>query len=182
MVTPERKAALKHKLWQETKIMLWLTLYLFAFLAALAGYRAILLGEVGPGPWPLVHCAIEALVLAKVMLIGKALRLGERSFQQRMWLRTLSRAMAFTIFALIFSGLEELVMGMIRGKAAGDIWQELVQLGPKLVLARGLVLFIFFIPLFALWEIGRALGEGKLHAMFFDASKNPVGGAAERKA
>lgn len=172
MPTPESKASLKHKLWHETKTMLWLSLYLFAFLAALAGYRAILLGESGPGPWPLVHCVIEAFVLAKVMLIGNALKLGERSFRNRMWLRTLSRAMAFAIFALFFSAIEELVMGMIRGKAAADLWQELVQIGPLLIFARGLVLFIFFIPLFALWEIARALGENKLHALFFASSEN----------
>lgn len=171
MVTTDRKARLKETLWRETRTMLWLALYLFAFLAALAGYRAVLLGEGGAGAWPLLHCAIEALVLAKVMLIGNALKLGERFFQRRMFARTISRAFAFMIFALAFSGAEEMVMGMLRGRAAGEIWNELVTLGPRLVMARGVVLFIFFIPLFAIWEIGRALGEGKLHAMFFEARK-----------
>lgn len=171
MVTSDRKAHLKEALWRETRTMLWLALYLFAFLAALAGYRAVLLGQGGAGAWPLLHCAIEALVLAKVMLIGNALKLGERFFQRRMFARTISRAFAFALFALAFSGTEEMVMGMLRGRAAGEIWNELVALGPRLVMARGVVLFIFFIPLFAIWEIGRALGEGKLHAMFFEARK-----------
>lgn len=171
MVTTDRKARLKETLWRETKTMLWLALYLFAFLAALAGYRAVLLGEGGAGAWPLVHCAIEALVLAKVMLIGNVLKLGERFFQRRMFARTISRAFAFMLFALVFSGAEELVMGMLRGRAVSDLWNELAAFGPRLILARGVVLFIFFIPLFALWEIARELGEGKLHAMFFEARK-----------
>jgi hypothetical protein len=168
MFTSETKARLKHKLWQETNKMLWLSLYLFAFLAALAAYRSILLGEGGAGAWPLFNCAVEALVLAKVMLIGNALKLGERFFQRRMFARTLSRAFTFTIFALTYSALEKLVTRMIRGNAFAEVWQDLANMGPKPILVRAVVLFIFFVPLFALWEIGRVLGEGKLHSMFFD--------------
>jgi hypothetical protein len=168
MVTSETKARLKRTLWQETEKMLWLSLYLFAFLAALAAYRSLLLGEGGAGAWPLFDCAVEALVLAKVMLIGNALKLGERFFQRRMLARTLSRAFAFTIFALAFAGLEGLVKRMIRGNAFAEVWQELANMGPKLILVRAVVLFIFFVPLFALWEIGRVLGKRKLHSMFFD--------------
>lgn len=168
MFTSETKARLKDKLWQETNKMLWLSLYLFAFLAALAAYRSILLGEGGAGAWPLFNCAVEALVLAKVMLIGNALKLGERFFQRRMFARTLSRAFTFTIFALAFAGLEGLVKRMIRGKAFAEVWQELANMGPKLILVRAVVLFIFFVPLFALWEIGRVLGKRKLQSMFFD--------------
>jgi hypothetical protein len=162
------KARIKHTLIEETKKMLWLSLYLFAFLAALASYRAVLLGKDGAGTWPLFHCAVEALVLAKVMLIGNALRLGERFFQRRMFARTISRALAFAVFALVFSAAEELVTGWFRGKSFQEMWQVLVVTGPLLVLARGVMLFVFFVPLMALWEIARALGEGKLHAMFFE--------------
>lgn len=171
MLSPQAKATIKHRAWIETRTMLWVGLYLFLFLAALAAYRAILLGGSNLGGWPLVHCAIEALVLAKVMVVGNMLRLGERYFQKRMFARTVSRAFAFTLFAMAFSGTEELVMGMIRGRAASEIWQEMVALGLKVVVARGVVMFIVFLPLFAIWEIGRALGEGKLHAMFFEARK-----------
>ncbi len=169
MVTQETKARIKHTLWEETKKMLWLALYLFAFLAALAGYRAVLLGKGGAGAWPLFHCALEALVLAKVMLIGNALKIGERFFQRRMFTRTISRALAFAAFALAFSAIEELLTGMFRGRSFDELWQEMVNMGPRLIIARGVVLFIFFIPLFALWEIARSLGEGRLYSMFFEA-------------
>ena len=168
MLSQEPRTRVRKRLLHETRTMAWVGLYIFLFLAALAGYRAILLGEGGAGAWPLFHCAVEALVLAKVMVVGNALKLGERVFRRRMFARTLSRAFAFTIFALVFSALEELVVGMLRGRAFDDLWQELAGIGPNLILARAVVLFIFFVPLFALWEIGRALGDGKLHAMFFE--------------
>ncbi|MBX3390503.1 MAG: hypothetical protein KF691_13725 [Phycisphaeraceae bacterium] len=168
MLSQESRSRVRQRLLHETRTMAWVGLYIFLFLAALAGYRAILLGEGGAGAWPLLHCAIEALVLAKVMLIGNALRLGERVFRRRMFSRTLTRAFAFTVFAMLFSALEELVMGMLRGRSFDELWQELANIGPKLIIARAVVLFIFFVPLFAIWEIGRALGDGKLHAMFFD--------------
>ncbi|MBN8596038.1 MAG: hypothetical protein J0L78_00020 [Planctomycetes bacterium] len=167
MLTHATRARIRTKLLHETRTMLWLGLYIFAFLAALAAYRAILLGKGGAGAWPLLHCLIEAFVLAKVMIVGNVLGLGERFFRRRMFARTLSRAFAFAVFAVLFSGAEELVLGYFRGETAGDWWKEMVDLGPRLILARGVVLFIFFIPLFALWEIGRALGDGKLHALFF---------------
>ena len=170
MVKPETKARIKHVLWEETVKMLWLGLYLFAFLAALAGYRAVLLGEGGAGAWPLFHAAVEALVLAKVMLIGNALKIGERFFQKRMFARVISRSLAFAIFALLFSAAEEVVTGWFRGRSFDEMWRMLVQMGPNLILARGVVLFVFFIPLMALWGIARALGGGELRAMFFDAS------------
>jgi len=165
VVTTDRKARLKEALWRETKTMLWLALYLFAFLAALAGYRAVLLGEGGAGAWPLFHCAVEALVLAKVMLIGNALKLGERFFQRRVISKIVGRALAFAAFALLFSACEELATGWLRGRTSAEMWHELQNFGLRLILARGVVLFIFFIPLFLLWEISRALGEGKLLAL-----------------
>jgi len=168
MVTQETKARIKHTVVEETKKMLWVGLYLFAFLAALAGYRAVLLGEGGAGAWPLLHAAIEAMVLAKVMLIGNALKLGERFFQRRLFSKVLSRAFSFAVFALAFSAVEELVTGMLRGKSFDELWQELVHMGARLIIARGVVLFIFFIPLMAIWEIARGLGEGKLYEMFFN--------------
>jgi len=175
----ETKRSLKQKIWNETKTMLWLALYLFAFLAALAGYRAVLLGKGGAGAWPLFHCAIEALVLAKVLLIGNAIKIGERFFQRRMFARTISRALAFAAFALVFSAIEELVTGMFRGRSFDELWQEMVNIGPRLLIARGMVLFIFFIPLFALWEISRALGEGKLYSMFIEAREQSASRATQ---
>lgn len=178
MISNETRSGLKERLGREMRAFAWIFLYIFLFLAALAAYRSILLGEGGAGTWPLIHCAIEAFVLAKVMLIGNALKLGERFFRRRMFARTITRAVAFTIFALIFSALEELVTGMLRGKAFDELWRELSSVGPKLILARAVVLFIFFVPLFAIWEIGRALGEGKLHAMFFELPEaKPAEGA-----
>lgn len=167
MLSHETRARIRTKLLHETRVMLWLGLYIFAFLAALAAYRAIQLGEGGAGAWPLLHCFIEAFVLAKVMIVGNALGLGERVFRRRLFAKTLSRAFAFAVFAVLFSAFEELVLGYFRGQTTAGWWKEMADLGPRLILARGVVLFIFFIPLFALWEIGRALGEDKLHALFF---------------
>ncbi|MBX3380992.1 MAG: hypothetical protein KF805_12940 [Phycisphaeraceae bacterium] len=179
MASVETKTRIKERVWEETRTMLWLFAYIFLFLAALAGYRSILLGRGGAGAWPLLHCAIEAMVLAKVMVIGNMLKLGERVRQRRMFARTISRALAFTLFALMFSAAEELVMGMIRGREFADLWHDLLQLGPRLIVARGVVLFIFFVPLFAIWEIGRRLGDGKLHSMFFDLPDESLAGQKE---
>ncbi|MGH7244193.1 MAG: hypothetical protein ACREJD_12335 [Phycisphaerales bacterium] len=168
MPSPEITRRIKHKLWEETVVMLWLFLYLFLFLAGLAGYRATLLGKDGTGAWPLFHCAIEAMVLAKVMVIGNALRLGERVYHPRMIVRVLYRSVAFGVFALVVSGLEELARGLWNGEAFSDLIHQALEVNPRLLAARMIVQVVFFLPLFAIWAVSRKLGPSTLRTMFFE--------------
>jgi hypothetical protein len=48
------------------------------------------------------------------------------------------------------------IVGEIAAKAGADI------------AARVLVMFIAFVPMFAIWEIDNLLGEGKLFELFFE--------------
>ncbi len=163
----ESPKSIRVRLWEETRLMLWVFLYIFLFLAALAAYRAVLLGAKGAPLSAIVQCFIEAMVLAKVMVIGNALRLGDRLRLRRRALRVVLRAATFAIFALLFAGVEELAKGLYHGKSTSEILQELRSIGPELILARAVVLFVFFLPLFLIWEVCRVLGEAKAIVIFF---------------
>ena len=80
---------------------------------------------------------IEAAVIAKVMLIGQIAGLGKRFESEPLIVTVPVKARAF------------------------------LSIGIYEILARTLMVIFTFIPFFALWELNRVLGEGKLYALFF---------------
>ena len=58
----------------------------------------------------------------------------------------------------------------IKEKAVEEFkvfWQSFVGIGKDEILARTLMVVVTFIPFFCFWETNRALGPGKLFALFF---------------
>jgi hypothetical protein len=141
--------------------------YLAVFLVAFAWYRRLILAAYHIqylGYWaPL----IESAVLAKVIMIGDALRLG-RSFQNKpLAVITLYRAVVFTILVLLFSFAEHIVSAMIHGKTAGDGIAEIANKGIYEVLAWCVLILAAFLPFFAMKEIERVFGTEKVRGLFF---------------
>ena len=65
---------------------------------------------------------INALVLAKVMLVADDLRLGEWRGRQRLPLiyPVLLRSALFALVFIVFDVIEKMLLGMVRGKSLGD--------------------------------------------------------------
>ena len=110
---------------------------------------------------------IEALVLAKVIVVGERLQLGERFADWPLIFPTLYKAILFGLFVLAFSILEHFITGFIDGQDLAGVFQEFVNRRRYEILARILVMFVTFIPFFAFGEAARALGEVKLFELFF---------------
>jgi hypothetical protein len=56
---------------------------------------------------------------------------------------------------------------LIRGDSWPAISHRVVEQDPYEMLANSLMIFVAFIPFFALWEVGRVIGFEKLAEMFF---------------
>ena len=110
---------------------------------------------------------IEALVLAKVILMGNALGLSRGLEDKPLIFPTLYKAVVFSLFVGIFGVLEHMIGGLLHGKGLAGGFQELMSEGRYELLARCMVTFFAFIPFFAFQELGQVLGEGKLGALFF---------------
>ena len=52
----ESPKSIRVRLWEEARLMLWVFLYIFLVLAALAAYRAVLLGAKGAPLSAIVQC------------------------------------------------------------------------------------------------------------------------------
>jgi len=141
--------------------------FLAFFLIAFAWYRRLILASYHIqylGYWaPL----IEAAVLAKVIMIGDALRMG-RAFRNRpLVVPVIYRTVVFSVFVVLFSFLEHVVDALIHGKTAADGIAEITSQGGYIILAWCVVIIAAFLPFFTVKEIERVLGTGKIRWLFF---------------
>lgn len=83
---------------------------------------------------------------------------------------TVYKTLCFSVFVLAFTILEHLLTGLLRGEDFKAVVEKILNEGIWEILAHVLVLFMALGPLFAIWETGRLLGEGRLFELFFKQS------------
>ena len=110
---------------------------------------------------------IEALIIAKVILIGRMFGFTRRFENKPLIVPVLYKSILFGIFVLLFGIVEQLVEGWFRGQGVWAGLHEIGEVGAYEIGARVLMLMVSFFPFFAFWEIGRVIGTPKLAAMFF---------------
>jgi len=159
---------LKQKAYHELMEFLAIALYLWVILALFQLYRSLLLSEehisVVAHQW---FAVINALALGKVLLIAKALHLGDRADRWPLICPTVLKSALFTIVLACFKILEDAGLGMYRGKS---FQQSIADLGGGTlngILCVSLILFVTLIPFFGVTELQGVLGEGKLMQLFF---------------
>jgi len=159
---------LKEKALRELKEFWIIAVYLALVFAAFTWYRRLILREFDITYVHYGVALVEALVIAKVILIGRAIGLGERYQRDKGLIpAALFKSVVYGCFVALFSVLEHLIEGLIHGKHVADILHGLA--GPRRdeILARTLVLMITFVPFFAFWELSRLLGDGKMSGLLF---------------
>ena len=164
--TDENKAGVKKKIIHEMTDMLLIFLYLALFFCSFTTYRRLVSDEFGISAFNYGFALVKALVLAKVILLGRYVRFARILDGRPLIFPTLYKVVVFSLLTLVFDVLEHLIGGFIHGKDLGGVFQEIVSTGRDEILARSLVVLFAFVPFFAFSEIGRVLGEGRLGALF----------------
>ena len=147
---PERaKGTWKERIGREF-VTYWINVvYLAVFFAAFTWYRRFVLAEYQITYLHYGTAVIEALIMAKVILIGDALGLGGADRNKPLIYPTLRKAIVFSCFVGVFAIVEHMVVGLIHGKGfAGGLaalWSE----GKYEILSRCLITFFAFLPFFA---------------------------------
>jgi hypothetical protein len=160
------KVGMQQKLTHELRKLLVIFLYLAGFFMVFKLYTRLILEEYRINYFEYGLSLLKSLALAKIILAGEALRLGERWRVRPLIVLTFYYALVFGAFALAFEILEHLVLGWLLGKDAAMAFAEILDQGWPHLLAMTMVAFFAFLPFFAFRETGRALGEGKLHDLF----------------
>lgn len=172
MATTSMKSArwtsgLREKVKEELRTFSAIAIYLALMLEALFLYRSLILSESGITAIHSGVAIIEALILAKVILIGQALRLGKGFEEAPLIVSVLVKTLLFGAFVALFSVIEHVIEGLVHHETWDVIAHHLFAGGRDEILARTLVIIVAFIPFFAFSEVDRVLGQGKLFALFF---------------
>ena len=168
MNSPDKKKRdVKKKIVHEM-VEYWINVgYLTIAFASFTQYRRLVLAAHDITYTNYWVAVIEALILAKVIMIGDVLRIGRGLEGTPLIYPTLYKTAIFTLFVGIFTVLENVIKGLWKGTGfTGDL-VELLGKGPNEFLANCLVVFVAFIPFFGVKELGRVLGEDKIRALFF---------------
>jgi hypothetical protein len=163
------KATLHQRAIHELKEFAILTVYLYITLGAVILMKTAVLHTQGIefSPWGIA--IVKAAVLAKFMLIGNAMKIGERHTGPLIW-PTLHKAFAFLLLLVILTLIEESVVGLFHHQSIAASLGGLVGSRLEETLAGYLIMLLVLIPYFAFRVLGDVLGEGKLARMFFSPS------------
>ena len=162
----KKKGNLKKKIFHELAEF-WITvIYLTLMFAAFTEYRRLVLAAHDITYTNYWVAVIEALILAKVVMIGDALHLGRRLDQKPLIYSTLLKTVVFSLFVGAFTLIEHVIKGLWKGMGLTGGLVDFLGGGYEL-LAGCLVIFVAFVPFFAFRELGRVVGEGRIWALFF---------------
>ena len=148
----------------EAKEFSIIAVYLFVCFTALSYLKASILEAHGIEFAPFGFAAAKALICAKFILLGRALRAGE-------WFKslppTLYNSIVFLVLLLALNAGEEVAVGLFHHR---NVSETVAQLGggtPHQLIATSIIMFLILIPFFAVRAIAEAVGAEKLARMFF---------------
>jgi hypothetical protein len=156
----------KHKVVHELTKLVTIFVYLSVFFLGFKLYTRLILAEYRINYFEYGLSLLKSLALAKVILTGEALRLGERYRDRPLIVPTFYKTLLFCLFALTFEVLEHFLIGRVRGQDPAEVWAELLDNGWAHLVAMMGVVFVAFLPFFAFRETERVLGESKLRDLF----------------
>ncbi|HUL97909.1 MAG TPA: hypothetical protein VLU24_00420, partial [Mycobacterium sp.] len=157
----------------ELKLFWLVALYLWVFLGTFTIYRRLIVAETGVSYLHYGIALFEALVIAKVMLVGKMFDFTRRFDDKPLVVPMLYKSILFGVLVLLFGVIEHLVEGWVHGRGLLGGLREIDAMGSREIGARALMLIAAFVPFFAFWEIGRVFGWHRLAAMFFGRREAP---------
>jgi hypothetical protein len=160
------KKSLKRKAREEFEQVVILTAYLAFFFCALATYSMLLLNKFHISSFAYATALINAAVIAKVILIGEAVRAGRKFEGKPVFFSAIWKSFVFGWLVFAFHIVEEMIKSLVHGKGAIDAFRE-IRLDD--LLSRSVIIFCTFIPLFVFRELRRVMGRDNFRALFFDS-------------
>lgn len=161
-----KKPGLKQRLRREMQEYLLIAAYLAAFLVSLTTYRRLILAEYHVSYFNYGWAIMESMILAKVILIGQVLHVGERFGERPLIVATLWKTFMFSLLVAAFVVVEHVVTALLHHRPVAEEFQLTGGQGYE-ILARVQLMVVAFVPFFAFRQISEVLGEGKLFELFF---------------
>lgn len=152
---------------QELKEFTILTVYFSITLGAVILMKAAVLHDHGIDFTPWGIAVVKAAVLAKFMLLGRAMQIGERFTTRPLIWPTLHKVLAFLVLLVVLTVLEEMFLGLLHRQPIAVTLSELIYTRLYEFIASILIMLLVLTPYCAIQVLNEALGEGRLANMFF---------------
>jgi hypothetical protein len=163
----------RQKIIKEIKKFLTMTAYLWVLFFLFSLHESIVLSQYHIGYTFFGIPIVNALVLAKVMLVADDLHLGERFKERPLIYPIVYKSIMFAIVFIIFHILEESLIGMFRGRPISESLSSVGGGSLGGILSRAAILVVALGPFFAFREIGRAIGERELRSLLLTQGPRP---------
>jgi hypothetical protein len=133
--------------------------YLCICFGALLFYKAAILRSEGIEFFPYGFAVVKALVSAKFIMVLEGLKLGEKGRLSDAGLirKIFAKALLFTIFLLVLTVIEEVVVGHFHHRSVSEVLIGLTSGRGLEVVASSFLLFLIMIPYFAYREVAPSL-------------------------
>lgn len=166
---------LKQKAVRELKEYLGISFYLWMVLTVLLLYKTVILAEQDISFVAHGLAILNALALAKVMLVAQQLHMADRFKDEPLIYPTLFKSAAFALLLGCFKILEDTLIGWYHGHTFSETIVGIGGGSLKGILTLILVLAVFLVPFFGIAEMRKVFGEDKLEKLFF-TSRHAAGG------
>jgi hypothetical protein len=181
--TVTETAGLKDRVLRETVRFARMFAYLLAMFTLFQLHEYVVLAkqQISYSRWG--FALINALVLAKVMLVAHDLGLGAwRGFRAPIYI-ILTRSVLFAAVFFAFDIVEKVLVGAFHGRSIAESLPTYGSGGVLGTVLVGIIVSVALIPFFAVEEISRAMGPGEFTKLLFnrgDGSGNPQNWIRER--
>ena len=167
----DASASLFEKFLREMKQLFWIAVYFWIVIGMFTIYRALVSNDEN-----LIYhqgfALINALVLAKVVLVAELFQTDENLQDKPLVYPILFKSAAFCVLLLVFHFAEEIAVGWWHGKSFADSIPQLGGGGIKGTFVIGTILFVALIPFFFYRELCRVLGGANMYALLFKSRKH----------
>lgn len=158
--------ALADRALREAKHVLRIFLYLWLLFGLFALHKSLLLPDEG-----IIYgqgfAIVNAFVLAKVMAVADHLHIGENFETRPLIYPVLFNAAVFAVILVCFDLIEEVVVGILRGKTIAEGIENIGGGTLEGILSVGIIIFVVLIPFFAFREMIKVVGERQMHDLLF---------------
>lgn len=164
----ESTRTLRRRVVDEMRRFLVMFLYLWVLFGLFVLNERIILRQHGISFSSQGFALINALVLAKVMLVAEDINLGRWLHGKPLIYPILHEAFVFAILFICFHIIEHVAVGLFQRETIAASIPAIGGGGFAGLVCVALILFFALIPFFAFRDVGRELGPGRLNAMLFN--------------
>ena len=161
----EHKPSVKERAAHELKEFLGMFIYLWVLFALFSIHKSMILAEEHINYQAQGFAVINALIMAKAMLIGEDLHVGSWLKDKPVLYLSLYKSLVFSVFLIAFYILEEVVVGVFKGRTIAQSFPAIGGGSLQGLLSMGAIVFVALIPFFAFRELGRVIGQRELWSL-----------------